>query len=201
MNVLALLIRHVLPMIFVCCSSILVYDTEQSNVTEYSTCIHHMTDSSMKCCIRPGRVHQLTTKVDNCRNGGMKWLFTSLLQANISPTEVLSWSSSIERADNYASYYYNESHELASTDEFLCECTLPGTLSRSSSHETESILWLNNVMEVFSVICLILSVTTDFFVWIGVIFVMDNSNAWTDGTKRTVTYSSLMNAKIMNIVV
>ncbi|CAF4466479.1 unnamed protein product, partial [Adineta steineri] len=55
------------------------------------------------------------------------WLYTDAIKQNISPTEVLTWSSSIEYADDYAHFYYN--NQSASNDKFLCNCTQQGTFA------------------------------------------------------------------------
>jgi hypothetical protein len=80
----------------------------------------------MKYCIRRNDLKPFTHELfSDCINGGEKWLFLNASKQNISPTEVLSWSSSIERADDYANFYYN--NQLNSDDEFLCKCIRPGT--------------------------------------------------------------------------
>ncbi|CAF1414436.1 unnamed protein product [Adineta steineri] len=80
----------------------------------------------MKYCIRWNNFTSVTHELLNdCINGGEKWLYTDAIKQNISPTEVLTWSSSIEYADDYAHFYYNNQSD--SNNKFLCNCTQQGT--------------------------------------------------------------------------
>ncbi|CAF0861978.1 unnamed protein product [Adineta ricciae] len=56
-----------------------------------------------------------------CWNGH-RWSFDELLKNEISPWDILSWSSSVEKAADYARVFYNRS-EIFEEDSFLCNCT------------------------------------------------------------------------------
>jgi hypothetical protein len=53
------------------------------------------------------------------------WNFSALVAAGIEPYDVVKWASSIEKADDYAAYYYyyNQSIKEFTTDSFLCDCS------------------------------------------------------------------------------
>ncbi|CAF1302584.1 unnamed protein product, partial [Adineta steineri] len=99
---------------------VLLYNTETNDLWEYSDCAYYNSryNDTIKYCVRPRN----TSAAIECANEGEKWLFTDLLANNISPGDVLSWSSSIEVADNYAHAFYNRS-TVFSADTFLCKCT------------------------------------------------------------------------------
>jgi hypothetical protein len=110
---------------------VLLYDTESSSTVEYLDCIYHTEDSIVKYCLRPGETLSLNRAGIRCINGGQKLFFFTLTEQNISPTTVLQWSSSIERADDYASVFYNaQNNNITNTDDFLCNCTEPGTFGK-----------------------------------------------------------------------
>ena len=105
---------------------VLVYDTEVSDVAQYAVCIYWVTDATFKYCIRGNQFTDYTNKLsDDCTDGSEKWFFHDLLKQNISPAELLSWSSGVQMTDDYADYYYNK--RISLTEEFLCNCSLPGT--------------------------------------------------------------------------
>jgi hypothetical protein len=66
----------------------------------------------------------------DCLNGGQKLFFKELLEQNISPTDVLQWSSSVERADDYADVFYQQQSLNMISNEFLCNCTQTGTFGK-----------------------------------------------------------------------
>jgi hypothetical protein len=80
---------------------VLLYDTEISIDIEYFDCIYHTEDSIVKYCRRLSRSGLSNRPELECANGGQKLFFNNLLEKNISSTEILQWSSSIERADDY----------------------------------------------------------------------------------------------------
>ncbi|UJR11567.1 hypothetical protein I4U23_015747 [Adineta vaga] len=106
---------------------ILLYDTETSDSTQYAYCIYWMTDATMKYCIRTNLSEIFDLDISNdCFDGSERWLFHDAIQHNISPSHVLTWSSSIELADRYAGFYYND-YLVINQKEFVCNCKLPWT--------------------------------------------------------------------------
>ncbi|CAF4167986.1 unnamed protein product, partial [Adineta steineri] len=59
--------------------------------------------------------------MNTCLNG-KRWSFSELLSNEISPWDVLSWSSSVEKADDYARVFYNRSKNFED-EPFLCQCS------------------------------------------------------------------------------
>jgi len=134
MNLLIRLTVYTFFLINLIHAHIYLYDTEVSDIAQYTDCIYWTTNAPMKYCRR-----EFTTKLfnstidDDCINGGEKWFFDDLVKRNISPTEVLSWGSSVERADDYAYFYYNKKQKF--TEEFLCNCIRPGTFGIMCEYE------------------------------------------------------------------
>jgi hypothetical protein len=59
--------------------------------------------------------------MNTCLNG-KRWNFSQLLENEISPWNVLSWGSSVEKADDYARVFYNRSENFEDKP-FLCNCS------------------------------------------------------------------------------
>jgi hypothetical protein len=57
----------------------------------------------------------------SCQNGGRLWPFEELSRLNVSTSEVLQWSSSMEQTDRYAKYLSNSSLDVE--DRYICNCT------------------------------------------------------------------------------
>ncbi|CAF1134774.1 unnamed protein product [Adineta steineri] len=70
--------------------------------------------------------------MNTCLNG-KRWSFSELLSNEISPWDVLSWSSGIEKADDYARVFYNRSENFED-DPFLCQC-LEGFLGKKCEYQ------------------------------------------------------------------
>ena len=106
---------------------VLVYETSMSSMTQYAHCVYVVGESTVKYCWRGTSVQVFETSSDDprCFNGGQQWIFRDLKAANVSPSKVVSWSSGVERADDYAAYVYDGRSDLAMTS--LCECLSAGT--------------------------------------------------------------------------
>ncbi|CAF1435934.1 unnamed protein product [Adineta steineri] len=102
-------------------SVVLLYDTEIISGKEETHCIYYVKDFNIKYCVRVAKNKVIPSYNNYCSNGE-QWKFSKLLHENISPWEVLSWSSSIELAENYAHIYYNRSINF-DENESLCKCT------------------------------------------------------------------------------
>jgi hypothetical protein len=108
---------------------VLLYDTEDQNSVQYNDCIYSMKEPEISYCQRKELLSNFTPQKQNkCLQGGKKWLFGTLLQHGITPSEVLKWSSTVEMADNYADVYYNNS--TYTNTSFLCNCTKPSTFGK-----------------------------------------------------------------------
>jgi hypothetical protein len=134
MNLLVVLALYALFMVEVIHAYILLYDIGLSDFAQYSDCIYWMTDATMKYCRRENTTNLFNFTIgDNCINGGKEWSFNELATRNISPAEVLLWSSSVEEAENYAHFYYNNHQEFRK--KYLCNCTRPGTFGLKCEYE------------------------------------------------------------------
>ena len=113
---------------------VLLYDTEDSSAPQHIDCIYSMKEPEIPYCQRNEIPFLLMReKRNNCLHGGRKWLFSELFQRGITPNEVLKWSSTIEMADNYASFYYG--HSTYTNTTFLCNCTIEGTFGKYCEYE------------------------------------------------------------------
>ncbi len=109
----------------------LIYNTENSVATEAYDCLYYTQDEqTLPFCRRPGEPYLLDYHLTKCFNGGEKWFYAELLANEISPWTVLSWSSSVENADDYANVFYNRS-----TNKFLCNCTQQGTFGKYCEYQ------------------------------------------------------------------
>lgn len=70
---------------------------------------------------------------ESCYNGGQLWSFEKLVQWNISASDVLTWSSSMEQTDRYAKYLFNNSLDVG--ERYLCNCTNPSTFGKFCEYE------------------------------------------------------------------
>ena len=115
---------------------ILLYETEMSESWEYSDCVyyHAIQGSTIKYCLRPGNTTFIIDKYTECMNGGEKWFFKDLFARNIVPSDILKWSVSVEKVDDYAHFYYKNSL-LTTENEFLCNCTEHGTFGKHCEYQ------------------------------------------------------------------
>ena len=85
-------------------------------------------------------VHDLTISLLSANNirsvsmTGKNGFFRDLLRDNISPHDILRWSSSIETVDNYARVFSNRSATFRTTD-FLCHCIRPESFGKYCEYE------------------------------------------------------------------
>jgi hypothetical protein len=57
----------------------------------------------------------------SCHNGGILWSFKELFLLNVSASDVLKWSSSMEQIDHYSKYLSDRSRDVENKS--LCNCT------------------------------------------------------------------------------
>jgi len=101
MNRTSIVFIFIVAIINICESAVLLYNTENTGNTEEVDCIYYTESSTVKYCGRRGTRVYVSTNIDNCLNG-KRWSFSELLSNETSPWDVLSWSSSVEKADDYA---------------------------------------------------------------------------------------------------
>ncbi|CAF3900572.1 unnamed protein product [Rotaria sordida] len=70
-----------------------------------------------------------------CSSSGKKITYIDLQTLNISPNEVLRWSSSVEKADEYAAYLFNSSLFYDAENIFLCNCSNPSVFGKFCEYE------------------------------------------------------------------
>ncbi|CAF0857990.1 unnamed protein product [Adineta steineri] len=104
-------------------SFVQLYNTEDSSSVELYDCINFKNDSNVIYCRRPGKVIDLNRHRQTCSSYGTKIDYTTLQRLNISVDEVLRWSSSVEKADEYAAYLSNTSVFDDTENLSLCNCT------------------------------------------------------------------------------
>jgi hypothetical protein len=110
---------------------VLIYHTENSPSVQYFNCIYY---KDVKYC------HQVVTPIPVqydfngiCLNDGYFRSFSELVLLNVTVSDVLQWSSSIEQADRYAKYLLDGS--LDPKDNYMCNCTNPSTFGKICEYE------------------------------------------------------------------
>jgi hypothetical protein len=109
-------------------SYVLFYHTENSSSVQYYDCIYYTRSmiqdniQNVKYCRQLNRSQLLPHDFNqSCQNGGRLWPFEELSRLNVSTSEVLQWSSSMEQTDRYAKYLSNSSLDVE--DRYICNCT------------------------------------------------------------------------------
>lgn len=113
---------------------VLLYETEENISVEHFDCVYYVANKETALyCRRPGvGTHSVKWYFDTCQNDGQKWYYDELQNRNITPSDILSWSSSIESADNYSGHYYNYTKCEGC---FLCNCTKLGTFGKFCQYQ------------------------------------------------------------------
>ncbi|UJR17992.1 hypothetical protein I4U23_004893 [Adineta vaga] len=124
-----------------------LYDTENSATSEQFDCIYVIdeidiqygdsTAGRVPYCRRPDKIESFEMPNNKCGNEAETKYFVNLLKDNISPIDVLQWSSSIEMADEYSEVYYGNRSLIHSDEErrFLCHCTQQSTFGKFCEYE------------------------------------------------------------------
>ncbi len=107
---------------------ILLYHTENAPSVQYYDCVYYThaeiqnNVQGVKYCRQLNETQSLQRDFNqSCYNGGKLWSFEELALNNISASDVLQWSSSMEQADRYSKYL---SHALLDVgDNYICNCT------------------------------------------------------------------------------
>jgi hypothetical protein len=92
-------------------AQVILFNTEDASVVQSYDCIYYTdvaaaNNETTPYCVRKNESVSLNRSflTHTCQNSSEEWSFKSLKEKNVSPDEVLSWSSSIEVADRYAAY-------------------------------------------------------------------------------------------------
>lgn len=109
---------------------IYLFDTEDSVIVQQYDCIDHTTSTSVKYCRRPVTPIPLSRSDGSCLNGGEHVSFRLLLEQHVPPEVLLQWNISLERVDDYASFFHHESQTNLNRDDYLCRCVKPGTFGK-----------------------------------------------------------------------
>jgi len=114
-------------------ASIKLFNSENSIDVQSYDCIYYINETAgnnetIPYCIRTNQSIELNRffeeKEKSCENNGIQWSFMQLKQMNISQDDVLSWNSSIELADRYATYLVSSPlSNVNLANEQICNCS------------------------------------------------------------------------------
>jgi hypothetical protein len=107
-------------------SYIYVYDTEDGVSFEKMNCIYYGIDNIPYCQRSSPYFIFNGSAIQTCYNEGRRMNFSALKADGTEPDVVLRWTSSIEKADDYAAFLYHSSSStsLTTEDSFLCDCSV-----------------------------------------------------------------------------
>ena len=117
---------------------VLIYHTENKQTVEKFDCVYYVYDDGeeISYCRRPGGIHTVDRNGRECENGGLKKFFGDLIDQEINPSNILTWSSSIEMVDLYAALFFNRSlFDSDMKNRFVCNCTQPGTFGKYCEYQ------------------------------------------------------------------
>jgi hypothetical protein len=107
---------------------------------QYYDCIYytqseiHNNDQGIKYCRQLNENQSLQRFFNqSCHNGGQLWLFEKLSFFNITASDVLQWSSSMEQADRYSKYLSNSALDVGYN--YICNCTNPSSFGKFCEYE------------------------------------------------------------------
>jgi hypothetical protein len=116
-------------------SYVLLYHTENSPSVQYYDCAYytqlaHLNNiEGVKYCRQLNESQPLQRHFNqSCHNDGHLWTFEKLFHFNVSASDVLQWSSSLEQTDRYSKYLFNSSVDMK--DEYICNCTNPSSFGK-----------------------------------------------------------------------
>jgi hypothetical protein len=121
-------------------SYVLLYHTENSPSAQHYDCIYNTRSKvqsniqGVKYCRHFNESQPLERDFSqSCHNNGQLWSFEKLSFLNVSTSDVLQWSSSLEQTDLYSKYLLNKSLDM--TDEYICNCTNPSSFGKFCEYE------------------------------------------------------------------
>jgi hypothetical protein len=119
---------------------ILIYHTENSPSVQYYDCIYYTRSEiqdniqGVKYCRQLNESEPLERDFnESCHNNGHLWSFETLSTLNVSTSDVLQWSSSLEQTDRYSKYLSNNSSEMK--DDYICNCTNPSSFGKFCEYQ------------------------------------------------------------------
>ncbi len=111
-------------------SYVLLYHTENSPSVQYYDCMHYTRSKlenhieGVKYCLQLNENQSLHRDFNqSCHNDSILRSFEELSLLNVSTSDVLRWSSSMEQVDLYSKYLSNNSLDFE--DKNICNCTNP----------------------------------------------------------------------------
>jgi hypothetical protein len=114
---------------------ILIYHTENSPSVQYYDCIYYTRSEiqdniqGVKYCRQLNESEPLERDFnESCHNNGHLWSFETLSTLNVSTSDVLQWSSSLEQTDRYSQYLSNKSCDMKT--DYICNCTNPSSFGK-----------------------------------------------------------------------
>lgn len=125
-----LILYIILQLVFISQSYIELYHTEDSSSVEFYDCIHYKNDSNVLFCQRSGNASELNRLHQTCSSDSKNLSYADLQELNISTHQVLQWSSSIEKADEYAAYLSNNSLFDTTENTYICNCSNPSIFGK-----------------------------------------------------------------------
>jgi hypothetical protein len=132
MNRVPIILIFIVAIINISEPGVLLYNTENGASVGEFDCIYYTQTSTVKYCGRRGGSMFVSRDMSTCLNG-KRWNFSELLSNEISPWDILSWSSSVEKADDYARVFYNRSKNFEQ-EPFLCQC-FEGFLGKNCEYQ------------------------------------------------------------------
>jgi hypothetical protein len=118
----------------------LLYYTENSPSVQYYDCIYYTQSESqtsildIKYCRQLNKNQSLQRDFSQlCHNGGHLWSFEELSALNITASDVLQWSSSMEQADRYFKYLSNNALDVG--EKSICICKNPASFGKFCEYE------------------------------------------------------------------
>ena len=116
---------------------VLLYNTENNQAVERFDCVYHIHDDGEEIpyCRRLNGSYPLDRNKKECMNQGKRYLLRDLIDRNVQPNEVLKWSSSVEMADLYTSFFNNRSLIDDNDDQFICNCSTAGTFGKYCEYQ------------------------------------------------------------------
>ncbi len=119
---------------------VLIYHTENSPSTQYYDCLYYTRSEiqnniqDVKYCRQLNESQRLQRDFNrSCHNGGQLWTFEKLSLLNVSVSDVLKWSSSIEQTNHYSKYLSNDLLDIG--DKYICNCTKPASFGKFCEYE------------------------------------------------------------------
>ena len=123
-----------------CNSYVLLYHTENSPSVQYYDCMYYTRSmiqnniQGVKYCRQLNESQPLNrTFNQSCHDGGKLWSFEELSLINVSASDALRWSSSMEQTDCYSKYLSSGSVDIG--DKYIFNCTHLASFGKFCEYE------------------------------------------------------------------